>query len=231
MIQRYVVFNVNSDQRARLTISFRDKGKSNEVDYVVFNGGKKTFVARAGKEFYPDVFAEKFDNFASSYVAVPIPAGKKVPGRDVAESLDAVTFNKQYYKDENGQLKLAAKPDISFGLIRGVDKGLNSTTDRDVVSNITDNVFTLAPQTLKSHIIANGYTIAIPTKTDKGLILRGHGAYIGFNPMVSNTDIDVSGQAVFRSLAENNLATDGVSEQEETDADIWYLWQTLLKIL
>ena len=217
MVQRYVVFNVDSDQRARLTMSFvrtkeqrknKQKSTSNEVDYVVFNGGPRVYVARAGKEFYPDAFAKKFDAFASGYVAVPTPAGKKVPGRDVAKSLGDVTFNKQYYKDENGNLKLAAKPDISFGLISGVDKGLSPKTDRDVVASIVDGVYKLEPQSLKGHIIANGYTIAMPTKTDKGLILRGHGSYIGFNPMVSNTDINVEDEAVFRSLVQNNLETE-----------------------
>lgn len=232
MIQRYVVFNApnspNSDQRARLTMSFADKGKSNQVQYVVFNG-KKVYPPSAGSENNLVILGKAFDIFASSYVAIPTPSGKKVPGRDVAKSLDDVTFNKQYYRDENNTLKLAAKPDISFGLITGVDKNIN--VSRDVVTSIVDDVYTLGLQNLKGHIIANGYTIAMPTKTNEGLILRGHGSYIGFNPMISNMDIDVTGEAVFRSLDENNLATKSVAKKgaaitaeasEDAAAELWY---------
>ena len=108
MIQRYVVFNApnspNSDQRARLTMSFADKGKSNQVQYVVFNG-KKVYPPSAGSENNLVILGKAFDIFASSYVAIPTPSGKKVPGRDVAKSLEDVKFNKQYYRDENNTLK------------------------------------------------------------------------------------------------------------------------------
>ena len=217
MIQRYVRFNPpgskSSNQRAVVSISFKDKGKSNEVSYVYLNG-QKLYPSRSGVETNLDIFSKAFDTFASTYIAVPTPSGKKVPGRDVANSIEDVKFNKQYFTDVNGELMLAAKPDISFGLVSSVDKSLGSNANRMVVASIVDDVFTLVSQNIKDHIIANSYVIAMPTKTKEGLILRGHGAYIGFNPIVSNIDIDVTGQAVFRSLVQNNLLLEEGSESK-----------------
>jgi len=212
LLKKLVRFNLKDPMRARLTMSFRDKGKSNEVEYVTFNG-KRVYVARAGQKFNGESFGAKFDAFASNYVAIPVPRDKKVPGRDVAESLEDVKFDKQYFKDANGQLKLAAKPEISFGLVNRVDSQLG--VSRNVVTDITDDVVTVGTQNLKEHIIANGYTIAMPTKTEKGLVLRGHGAYIGFNPMESNPEVEVSeDDALWRSLADNNLATEDVGAKK-----------------
>ena len=220
LISNFVRLNWSSEDRPVIAISFkfnkRTKVKSNQVAYITL-GGKRIDI---GKPTSVEDFTNAFNSFVGSYKGY-VTKHKPV-GRDIAESLEDVKFQGQYYKDENGNIKVASKPEISFSLFAGV-KDINAK--RTVISSITDNEIELDDQSVsfKDHIVKNGYTILLPTKTDKGLILRGHGAYIGFNPIASEPEIDISDtDALWRSVSENNAQEEVPTAEEETAADEWY---------
>lgn len=168
-----------------------------------------------------------FDKFISTYRGYETSANSE--GRLIADSLDDVTIQNQFYKDENGVVKIASKPEVSLGL-RAKVTDINST--RTTVDSIVDDVVvTSGEQTVKEHVISHGYVYAMPTKTGNGLILRGHGSYIGFNPIESNPDIEISEEKrKWRSISDNNLEL-APTAQEEVDADNWFKNHEFAKVL
>jgi len=229
LISTYVSLNARSSNRPILMISNAwSKGKKiNKIGSVTFGNQKIEVKNKNAQEFKEDVRVA-FESFISGTRSYSTSA--KSEGRMVAESLSDVTFQGQFYKNDKGIVMWSAKPEISLGLYSGL-KGINA--ERTIVESIVDNVISTTTETVETHIMNHGYMIAMPTKTDAGLILKGHGAYIGFNAMESAPDIDFSEEKGFwsRSIPENNAELETVTAEEEADALEWYKNNTLSSVL
>jgi hypothetical protein len=165
---------------------------------------------------------------------------KQVPeGTEVLDSEKDVTRAGQYFKGENDQIFLRLKPAMSFGIRSSYSNTSPLGTLVPSVTEINGNELSVKEITLRDHIIANSFTVAQPTQTPAGPILRGHGAYIAFDLIndLSTPDVDEGIIPLFRSIAESNkqFAKSKKEQEEQTildkAAEEWYNNHPIAKVL
>jgi hypothetical protein len=161
--------------------------------------------------------------------------------RDTAESLDNVRYDGQYYTDEFGEIKIGLRPQRSFGLKTQIGPSMFND-ERNIATSIQNDVVQIGRITHKQHVINTGKVATMPTKTTQGTILRGHGAYIAFDPMIDKTNTpmgdDTSSIKMWRSLSENNAQAESMSKEQVAErmqlneaATQWYNNHPIAKVL
>jgi hypothetical protein len=157
----------------------------------------------------------------------------------VLDSESEVTRSGQYFKGENGEIYLSLKPSVNFGIKSSYSNDNPLGTPIPSVVNIDGNNLEIKDITLRDHIIANSFTVAQPTQTPAGPILRGHGAYIAFDfiETVGTQEVDEGIIPLFRSIAERNKEL-GKSKKEQREqtildkaAEEWYNNHPIAKVL
>ena len=227
------------------TISFApDNAKNaNQVQQVVINNTTFTVSNR-------NVSAEKraenkakieqaFMNFIKGYSITPLANSNiRIPRGNVTDSYENVSSGKtevvhqqQFFKDSEGTMYIAKKPEVSFYSIRN-----GNLSDLKVVSSIQNDVVATKIVTPQQWFSEVGVITAVPNKNGE---VRGYSPYIAFSDVKYKTNDTAADEIVpfFMEAKQKSFSEEvkgfEVSSQEELAAETWFKsseWSKVLRL-
>ena len=214
LITNFIQFRASSNIKHEIPFAIKDDGV--RITSVVL-GDSRAIVFRNGSPVNFENFKETFIEWTQKLV--PFDYHGDLPkDYELVNGLENVTFHNQIFRDGD-RIMMARKPEINFGLYRGV-----TLTDKvGVVSSIKDNEIKIVEKDRAAFISDNGYITQVPN--DKGEI-RGHGSYLSFSSIEASTEIkektdEEAKDLLFRTISEHNKRGKSTKEQDDA-ADRWW---------